>query len=680
MSAISQMAKNGTRANDSAKEAVTQDRLQFLTSERRADRERLTNTMTNRKVLELLDRINDSIKTSAGRNSGGLLDSALDLIGIGGRGRGKYRNRAGRFIKRPGTFFGRVGAKLGLRGAATEAEAVAGTVARTGRAGGLLGKLFGGVAGRGALKVLGFGGRLAGKLALPVAAGLALADGVNGVRHSDELLGRKSTNLDKIGVGVTEAVNGALFGLPDLISKKVFGVGFSRGINALLSDIGGNTRKAIAFGAAGMSKLFSSASQSIVQWFSNVQGSVDAIIDAVNRRDWGKVPGLIGKVLKYTTPLGIAITAGKAAVNEVEKVAPGTKEAVRTVATNVATAAGNAASNVAGWFGLGSTSRKYESGRGGAGTVSSGRGDPGGASYGTYQLASKTGTLASFLKSSGYDKQFMGLKAGTKEFNDKWKEIARTDPKFGEAQHDFIKRTHYDPAARYAQSLGFDINDKGIADAIWSASVQHGGVKTILRKAAASPGWNSLDNKGKIKRLYEVRTEYARNILVKNGASSEQISSVQKRYTREVNDALALSSDPGSVQLAGGKPVGQAIAVSQTMAQAKATPGSVATTQATITADANKVSALGTQRGSRTVSTEALMPPMPPPKKPEPPPPPVIVQQVAPDKGRNNAAKVATNAAAPQPSTSGQLPPLASIPTVPSLELLAIASLAYHPA
>ena len=50
---------------------------------------------------------------------------------------------------------------------------------------------------------------------------------------------------------------------------------------------------------------------------------------------------------------------------------------------------------------LGALSERYESGGRGCGTVSGGQGDPGGVSYWLHQLASKTGTVAAFLKAEG---------------------------------------------------------------------------------------------------------------------------------------------------------------------------------------------------------------------------------------------------------------------------------------
>jgi len=50
---------------------------------------------------------------------------------------------------------------------------------------------------------------------------------------------------------------------------------------------------------------------------------------------------------------------------------------------------------------LGALSAEFESGGRGPGTVSSGKGDPGGVSYGIYQLSSKAGTVAGFLSGEG---------------------------------------------------------------------------------------------------------------------------------------------------------------------------------------------------------------------------------------------------------------------------------------
>jgi murein DD-endopeptidase MepM/ murein hydrolase activator NlpD len=51
---------------------------------------------------------------------------------------------------------------------------------------------------------------------------------------------------------------------------------------------------------------------------------------------------------------------------------------------------------------LGTLSAKYETGGRGPGTVSTGAGDPGGVSYGSYQMATKMGTVARFVAQTGF--------------------------------------------------------------------------------------------------------------------------------------------------------------------------------------------------------------------------------------------------------------------------------------
>ncbi|MEJ7806818.1 MAG: hypothetical protein WKG03_12975, partial [Telluria sp.] len=136
------------------------------------------------------------------------------------------------------------------------------------------------------------------------------------------------------------------------------------------------------------------------------------------------------------------------------------------------------------WF-LGKTSKVFESGKRGAGAVSTGKGDHGGVSYGTYQMSSKKGVADKFIAGSTYAEQFKGLKAGSKEFSDKWKEVAKADPTFEAAQHDYIKATHYDPQMAKLKKGGIDLSGRGAAvqDSVWSTSVQFGGDTGLIRKA-----------------------------------------------------------------------------------------------------------------------------------------------------------------------------------------------------
>ena len=159
----------------------------------------------------------------------------------------------------------------------------------------------------------------------------------------------------------------------------------------------------------------------------------------------------------------------------------------------------------------------------------------GGHSYGTYQIASGNGrtnidgpkgssmvSFAKFLRNdkNGYrdfytqlggnsipsdaaaSNNVQNLNPNTRPpngtFQQKWYDLANnseTATRFKQAQHDWIQRTHYDPAVRkIKESTGIDFCDgfhsAGVQDAIWSTSVQHGsgGANKIFKRALARTG------------------------------------------------------------------------------------------------------------------------------------------------------------------------------------------------
>jgi len=204
--------------------------------------------------------------------------------------------------------------------------------------------------------------------------------------------------------------------------------------------------------------------------------------------------------------------------------------------TDTALPAGQAAAaNSAGWK-LGQTSQVFESGKGGAGTISTGKGDRGGVSYGTYQLSSKVGTLAKFLKSTAYGQQFQGLSAGSAAFNAKWKQLAASDQNFGTAQHEFIKKTHYDPQMQELKKSGIDLSGKGAAvqDAIWSTSVQFGGGTSLIKKALAGKNAAALSDAQIISAIQDYKIANNNSLFssssaaVKAGTANRAVAEKQK--------------------------------------------------------------------------------------------------------------------------------------------------------
>jgi hypothetical protein len=135
------------------------------------------------------------------------------------------------------------------------------------------------------------------------------------------------------------------------------------------------------------------------------------------------------------------------------------------------------------------SAREETAGRG-PGTVSTGVNDPGGVSYGSYQLSSNRGQVQAFLRSdegSRWARELQGAAPGTRPFQQRWQQIAARDPEaFHAAQHDYIGRTHYLPAVTAVRrNTGVDLDSmpEAVRDAAWSASVQHGTAATVLTGA-----------------------------------------------------------------------------------------------------------------------------------------------------------------------------------------------------
>lgn len=122
---------------------------------------------------------------------------------------------------------------------------------------------------------------------------------------------------------------------------------------------------------------------------------------------------------------------------------------------------------------LGEISERYESA--GPGTISTGRGDHGGVSYGTYQLSTNQGTLAEYLAQSRYKDEFRDLAPNTPAFDTKWRNLADQDPGFGQDQRDFIHDTHYSEQLDRLKGAGIDLSDRGpsVQEALFSTSVQY---------------------------------------------------------------------------------------------------------------------------------------------------------------------------------------------------------------
>ena len=213
---------------------------------------------------------------------------------------------------------------------------------------------------------------------------------------------------------------------------------------------------------------------------------------------------------------------------------------------------------VVGWE-LGQTSEKFESGGKGPGTINAynggAGGDLGGASYGTYQLASflppmmtngrarpssKNSPVIQFLNNSKFKDKFAGLEPATAAFDAKWQEIATTfKDEFKKEQHDYIQKKYYDVAVANLQRKNLDMTKYGpaVQDLIWSGAVQFGPANT---KAFTEP----LRDKSVLtdKDIVTLVSEYKiNNVDILFKSSSESIrAGVKSRYQSEKAALLKL--------------------------------------------------------------------------------------------------------------------------------------------
>ena len=196
---------------------------------------------------------------------------------------------------------------------------------------------------------------------------------------------------------------------------------------------------------------------------------------------------------------------------------------------------------------LGKLSEKYESGGRGPGTVSTGVGDPGGVSYGTYQLASKVGRADAFV-AKYYPDEFKGLKGGTAEFTAKWKALAAADPKALHAkEYEYIRVTHYEPqCAKLLKDAKLDVSKRSatLRDVVWSTAVHHGPstdvVTAALKPLIAKAKLDDVTDEAIIKAVYAERGRLTADGKLARfpRVSDSWVTALTARFKGEQADAL----------------------------------------------------------------------------------------------------------------------------------------------
>lgn len=197
-------------------------------------------------------------------------------------------------------------------------------------------------------------------------------------------------------------------------------------------------------------------------------------------------------------------------------------------------------------YSVGNLAEKYETSNRGPGYISNGSqwGDPGGDSYGSYQLETKLGTMQAYLH--GDDKFINSLKQFTinsEAFKAKWKALAEEDPQgFEQSQFDYLakKPGGYNDAIAYAQKLGWSTDSFAMQSAIFSTVNQSGGWKNgIFNKVDIS----QLEPvQTQINKLYDARAKYFKNL---NIDATVKKNIIKDRTVDERQDALTLAKKFG---------------------------------------------------------------------------------------------------------------------------------------
>lgn len=190
---------------------------------------------------------------------------------------------------------------------------------------------------------------------------------------------------------------------------------------------------------------------------------------------------------------------------------------------------------------IGQLTAKYETSNRGPGYISSGEswGDPGGTSYGSYQLESKLGTLQAYLKTDDkYTNELNKYKINSNEFKNKWRELAKQDPDgFETSQFLYLanKPNGYVDGYNWAKANGWNVDNLAMQSAIYSAVNQSGGWKNFFRKAGIQ---NNDPIVTQINKLYDARAQYFRNLSSLSQKIKDAI--IKQRTVLERKDALKL--------------------------------------------------------------------------------------------------------------------------------------------
>lgn len=199
---------------------------------------------------------------------------------------------------------------------------------------------------------------------------------------------------------------------------------------------------------------------------------------------------------------------------------------------------------------LGKLSAVYES-NDDPGCISSGYMDPGGKSYGMYQLSSNAGTLQEYvdwLCDNGYwfGPQLRQYELTSDGFDGAWSWLANSANRddFAASQHAYIKAKFYDKAIAILRDNYFNIENHAevMKDVVWSRAVQYGpaNILDMFNEACTSMGYPNLSYIDDSKFDYDLIVAiYLKVCSSWEWNHSSLRESLNNRFKSECYDALA---------------------------------------------------------------------------------------------------------------------------------------------
>jgi hypothetical protein len=203
-------------------------------------------------------------------------------------------------------------------------------------------------------------------------------------------------------------------------------------------------------------------------------------------------------------------------------------------------------------YGYGALSAFFESG-GNPAIVSSGAGDNGGASYGTFQLSSKTGGVQAFLDHYSSTPQVKKLLAAgpvnSEAFKETWKQLGNSDMAFAKMQADYNKIQYLDPVLQKLKSSGIDLSNRGpgVMNVLDATSDQFGagGAANVISQSLKGKDISKLSDADVISAIEDYKIKTVGSHFRSSSAAVQ--ASVARRFATEKDVAIKLTGQNTTV-------------------------------------------------------------------------------------------------------------------------------------